>query len=102
MNGALFPRANMNRLHRFGCAALLSIAVSGTLAWSIGSATVLANPPGVPFRFMESTILETQAALEAGTITSEQLVQMYLARIGAYDKNGPAINAMIRMNPNAL
>jgi Asp-tRNA(Asn)/Glu-tRNA(Gln) amidotransferase A subunit family amidase len=51
---------------------------------------------------MEATISETQAALEAGTVTSEDLVHMYLARIDAFDKQGPAINAMIRLNPNAV
>src|SRR5262245_19913849 len=51
---------------------------------------------------MEATILETQAALAAGTITSEELVKMYVARIDAFDKTGPAINAMIRLNAHAL
>jgi Asp-tRNA(Asn)/Glu-tRNA(Gln) amidotransferase A subunit family amidase len=56
----------------------------------------------VPFRLMEATISETRDALEAGTVTSEDLVTMYLARITAFDDQGPAINAMVRMNPNAL
>jgi Asp-tRNA(Asn)/Glu-tRNA(Gln) amidotransferase A subunit family amidase len=51
---------------------------------------------------MEASISETQTALRAGTITSQELVQMYFARIDAYDKHGPALNAMIRLNPNAL
>jgi Asp-tRNA(Asn)/Glu-tRNA(Gln) amidotransferase A subunit family amidase len=51
---------------------------------------------------MEATIRETHAALEAGTVTSEDLVKMYLARINAYDKRGPAINALIRINERAL
>ena len=83
-------------------AALIATVLGGTLAWRAASPTVLASPHDVPFRFMESTILETHAALEAGTVTSEQLVRMYLARIAAYDKHGPSINAMIRLNPNAL
>src|SRR5215510_1479354 len=40
----------------------------------------------VPFRLMEATISETQDALEAGTVTSEDLVKLYLARIDAFDK----------------
>lgn len=89
-------------LRKFFWAVLLSVFFAGSLAWRAAPATVLAAPHDVPFRFMESTILETQAALEAGTITSEQLVRMYLARIAAYDKQGPALNAMIRLNPNAI
>jgi amidase len=56
----------------------------------------------VPFRLMEATISQAQDALEDGTITSEGLTKMYLARIAAFDKQGPAINAMIRLNPNAV
>ena len=37
-----------------------------------------------------------------GTLTSEKLVQLYLARIKAYDEQGPALNAVITLNPKAL
>jgi Asp-tRNA(Asn)/Glu-tRNA(Gln) amidotransferase A subunit family amidase len=95
-------RATRVRFKNFLLATLALAMVAGAAGWRGLSSPLLANPHDVPFRFMESTILETQAALEAGTITSEQLVEMYLARIAAYDKTGPAINAMIRLNPNAL
>jgi len=98
----MFVGAGRVRFQNFLFATSALVVFSGALAWRGVSAPVLAKPHDVPFRFMESTILETQAALEAGTITSEQLVQMYLARIDAYDKKGPAINAMIRLNPNAV
>ena len=94
--------ATRGRFQNFLFATVAMVILNGFLGWRGPSSPMLANPHDVPFRFMESTILETQAALEGGTITSEQLVQMYLARIAAYDKTGPAINAMIRMNPNAL
>jgi amidase len=90
------------RVRNFIFASLAAAVVTTAMVWQGPATLVLAKSPQVPFRFMEATVLETQAALEAGTITSEQLVQMYLARIAAYDKNGPAINAMIRLNPNAL
>src|SRR5262245_51959249 len=90
------------RGRNFLFASIAEIVASTALVWQGTTARVLATSPQVPFRFMEASILETQAALEAGTITSEQLVQMYLARIATYDKSGPAINAMIRLNPNAL
>src|ERR1700681_1060413 len=51
---------------------------------------------------MDKSIPELQSAMEAGAITSRQLVQIYLARIAAYDKQGPAINALIARNPAAL
>ena len=49
-----------------------------------------------------ATIADLNAAFADGTLTSEQLVSAYLKRIEAYDKHGPAINAIITLNPNAL
>lgn len=45
---------------------------------------------------------ELRAALDSGRVTSEQLVKYYLGRIDRFDKAGPRINAMIRLNPEAL
>jgi Asp-tRNA(Asn)/Glu-tRNA(Gln) amidotransferase A subunit family amidase len=50
----------------------------------------------------EATIAGIRAALEARQVTCRQLVQMYLDRIAAYDKKGPALNAIIMINPNVL
>jgi amidase len=49
-----------------------------------------------------ATIAELDAAMAKGKLTSEQLVRRYLARIAAYDKQGPAINAVILLNPKAV
>jgi len=40
--------------------------------------------------------------MKKGTLTAEKLTQLYLDRITAYDKTGPAINAVITLNPKAL
>ena len=40
--------------------------------------------------------------MEAGTTTSRELVDAYLARIAAYDQTGPKINAIIIINPRAI
>ncbi len=53
-------------------------------------------------QILETTIAEVHAAYLAGTLTARALVQAYLDRIAAYDKNGPAINAIISLNPRAL
>ncbi len=44
-------------------------------------------------------IPELQAAMESRQVTSRQLVEHYLARIAAYDKNGPALHAIVAINP---
>ena len=54
------------------------------------------------FNLLETTIADVHAAYKSGELTCRQLVQMYLDRIDAYDKNGPAINAVISTNPGAL
>jgi Asp-tRNA(Asn)/Glu-tRNA(Gln) amidotransferase A subunit family amidase len=51
---------------------------------------------------METTIEEVHAAYKSGQLTSRQLVQSYLDRVEAYEKNGPAINSIITLNQKAL
>ncbi len=60
------------------------------------------SPSPSGFVLEEATIAEIHAAMEAGDLTARQLVEMYLERIEAYDKRGPALNAIIRLNPRAL
>lgn len=50
----------------------------------------------------EATIPELQAAMASGQVTSADLVTASLARIEAYDQQGPALNAMIHLDPDAL
>jgi len=50
----------------------------------------------------ETSVMEIHEAMAAGDVTARQLVEYYLARIEAYDKQGPAINSIITINPNAL
>jgi amidase len=53
------------------------------------------------FRVEEASIAQIHAAMKAG-LTCHALVQQYLGRIEAYDKKGPAINALVVINPAAL
>ncbi len=63
----------------------------------------LASQQAAPaFKIEETTIFSVHAAFKAHTLTCHALVAKYLARIAAYDKQGPAINAIITLNPNAL
>jgi amidase len=54
------------------------------------------------FTLQEATIPEINQAFDAKKLTSEQLVQLYLNRIEAYDVNGPGLNSIIELNPDAL
>lgn len=67
---------------------------------------ILAPTPGLgragTFDVMEKSIVELQQAMSSGAVTSKELVAAYLARIEAYDRGGPKLNAMIVVNPRAL
>ncbi|MDD2481413.1 MAG: amidase family protein, partial [Lutispora sp.] len=54
------------------------------------------------FCLEEATIASVHAAMEAGKLTCRQLVEMYIERIESFDKQGPAINTVIMINPKAL
>ena len=49
-----------------------------------------------------ATLADLNAAFADGTLTAEKLVQLCLARIEAYDRRGPALHAVITLNPKAL
>ncbi|MHB1192060.1 MAG: amidase family protein [Longimicrobiales bacterium] len=50
----------------------------------------------------EASVTQLQEWMASGHATSAQITAAYLARIQAYDKAGPRLNAMIRLNPTAL
>ena len=49
----------------------------------------------------ERTISEWQAAMEGGEITAVGLVQHYLSRIAQIDQDGPHLNSVLELNPEA-
>jgi amidase len=53
------------------------------------------------FPVEETTISQVHEAFRSKQLTCRALVNQYLARITTYDKNGPAINSLILINPNA-
>ena len=55
-----------------------------------------------PFVAGEATIAGIQAGLKADRLTCRALVESSIRRIEAYDKQGPAINALVVVNPRAL
>jgi amidase len=81
------------------CSALVAIALVAA------AVPLVADPGGVGsarFEVVEATIPAIQKALQTRLITTEQLVQMYLTRISAFDSAGPRLNSYIHVNANAL
>jgi amidase len=74
-------------MHRALCVAF-ALAI-GAPVWSANM-----NP--------EPSIAELQAKMASGQITAETLVQHYLQRINALNSQGPALHAVISINPDAL
>jgi len=79
-------------------------------SWLITALLVTAAPgtaaaperKAMPVEVFEASIPDLQSAMTERRVTSRQLVQAYLDRIAAYDHRGPALNAIVSLNPNAL
>jgi amidase len=78
--------------------AFRAIPLTLALASSTGAQT---PPRAASIEVREATIQELQAAMTQGRASAVNLVDAYLARIAAYDADGPALNSMIRLNPRA-
>lgn len=66
---------------------------------AFGAGPAAQNP--ALFQVEEATIAQAHAAMREGRLTCRALVEAYLRRIDAYDKNGPALNAIVLVNPDA-
>ncbi|HBI68795.1 MAG TPA: amidase [Massilia sp.] len=82
---------------RIGMAASAFVGAAGA-----ASAVTPKPRPRAESDILEAGVREQSAAMAAGTITSQVLVQRYLARIAAIDKAGPRLNAVIETNPEAV
>jgi amidase len=83
-------------------ASALVAASAASWAAGVSLAHAQSRNDAAPFPIMEATIDDIQAAFKSGTLTARQLVQGYLERIAAYDKQGPTINSIITLNERAL
>ena len=62
----------------------------------------LAAPAQGPVCVENASLTELREALLSGRTTATALTQAYLARIAAYDRAGPQLNAVRELNPDAL
>ena len=77
---------------------VVAVAVSACAA---AAAAAPRAPAGHAFRVEEATIASVHSAMQAHRLTCRGLVDAYLRRIAAYDKTGPALNAIVTLNPDA-
>jgi len=65
--------------------------------------TAVASHPSLSsFELEEMTITALNRGMKSGKFTAHSLTAKYLARVHEIDKHGPAINAVIEINPDAL
>ncbi len=77
-------------------ASCVCVVVPGT-AVAAGS-----TDPGVDSGIVEASVADLALRMQRGDLSAHELVRQYLDRIATIDKNGPAINAIIELNPDAL
>lgn len=54
------------------------------------------------FEFEEATVSDLESRMGAGQASSASITQAFLERIQAVDKNGPRLNSVIEVNPDAM
>lgn len=72
------------------------------LLLAVASAPLMAQGTTAPFVLEEATIADIHGAMRRGVLSCRQLVAAYLRRMDAYDKNGPMLNAIVHVHPQAL
>lgn len=94
------PFAPRPSLHAIVGAAAMGLSL---LALPAAAQAPAAQAPAAPaVAIEEATIADLHDAMRRGALSCRQLVQGYLRRIEAYDRNGPALNAIVVVNPAAL
>src|ERR1700674_2758356 len=85
--------------------AVRSLLLSALLALPLAAAndaTRNSESADVPKNHNEWTVAQLQAEMASGKLTSAELTREYIARIIALDQNGPGVNSVIELNPDAL
>src|SRR3954466_12771280 len=81
----------IKRTTKFACAAFTA-ALLGTAA--------PASAKQIPFD--QASIAQLEAAMAAGTLSAKKMMEMCLALLKAYDRDGPKLHAIITLNPKAM
>ena len=99
----------MNRRKFLKNSSVASLSVTGLAVAGLNNPIAAQDPKEAKsglfkdsFALNEVTIDELQQKMKAGTYTSKGITEMYLKRIDKIDKSGPALNAVIEINPDAI
>ena len=89
-------------MRRFPLLLALFLTLGACDSSSPGAKPSQAATEPADFIYAEADIADLQARMQRGELDSRTLTQAYLDRIAAIDKAGPALNAVIEINPDAL
>jgi amidase len=87
-------------LLRHGITAAAGAVAGPALARAAHATAASRTPP--TYQLEESTVAELQAGMRSGAHTARSIAERLFARIDEIDRNGPAINSVIELNPDAL
>ena len=85
-----------------GAAAAIYPALAAARAIAAKDPSNASAPEIPPFELEEMTIDQLQADMKSGKYTARSLTEKYLQRIHDVDKQGPAVNSVIELNPDAV
>jgi amidase len=94
-------KSNRRKFLKTGLVGGTAAAVYPAFAAAREIAPAAPAPDVRPFELEEITIDDLQAGMNSGKYTSSSITELYLARIDAVDKHGPAVNSVIEINPDA-
>jgi amidase len=99
--GLEMKRRDFLRVGSFGAAAFVASPYISPWPKNTNNRISALNGDNI-FELEEATILDLQGGMSSGKLTSEELLGLYLERIDKLDKQGPAINSMLEVNPDAI
>lgn len=97
-------RSSRRDFLRYGAlgGAMALVNPAALVAAKTSPSHALTPSSGSSFELEEVTIAELQAGMKSGKWTARSIAEKYLARIEKIDRQGPIINSIIELNPDAL
>ena len=95
----------MNRRNFLKSSSLASVTLTGVGVVACNDSvktTSASNTVTDNFELNEISIDQLQKKMQDGTLSSKAITQLYLNRIDQIDKKGPALHAVIELNPDAI
>ncbi len=80
---------------------MAAVAASQTACQYVPASSAAASPTPAPFELDEVSLADIASGLQQGKWTSARLVELYLGRIDAIDRNGPQLGSVLALNPDA-